>query len=63
MTFTAKAGGLLLLMNNQKDLTISPELTSKGSFVVVISKEKIQGGGGKIVKGNFVSSHHLFKDH
>ena len=36
-------------MNNQKELTVSPELTSKGSFVVVISKEEIQGGGGKIV--------------
>ena len=47
VTFSAKAGAVSLLLNNQEQVTISPELTRKGSFAVVISKEKIQGGGGK----------------
>lgn len=48
VTFSAQAAALNLLLNNQDKLTISPELTRKGSFVVVISKEKIEGGGGII---------------
>lgn len=47
VTFTAKSGAVNLLLNNQNSLSISPELTRKGSFVVVISKEKIKGVGGK----------------
>ena len=48
VTFSAQAAAQKLLLNNQDKLTISPELTRKGSFVVVISKEKIAGGGGNI---------------
>lgn len=47
VTFSAKSADLNLLLNNQDKLTISPELTLKGPFVVVISKEKIDGAGGK----------------
>ena len=47
ITFTAKSGSLNLLINNQNSLSISPELTRKGSFVVVISKEKTEDAGGK----------------
>lgn len=46
VTLSAKSADLNLLLNNQDKLTISPELTRKGSFVVVISKEKIDGAGG-----------------
>lgn len=47
LTFTAKSGAVSLLLNNQNSLTISPELTRRGSFSVVVSKEKTQGVGGK----------------
>lgn len=47
VTLTAKSGPLSLLLNNQNSLSVSPQLTRKGSFFVVISKEKIGGGGGK----------------
>lgn len=47
LTFTAKSGAINLLLNNQNSLTISPELTRRGSFSVVISKEKTQGVGGE----------------
>lgn len=50
VTFSAKAGAVSLLLNNQDQVTVSPELTRKGSFVLVISKEKINGeGGGRII--------------
>ena len=48
VTFSAKSAALSLLLNNQNSLSISPELTRKGSFTVVISKEKIDGAGGKL---------------
>ena len=53
VTFSAKAGAVSLLLNNQDQVTVSPELTRKGSFVLVISKEKINGeGGGRIIYGS-----------
>ena len=55
VTFSAKSGDLNLLLNNQDKITISPELTRKGSFVVVISKEKISGGGGNLNDQHFIS--------
>ena len=48
VTFSAQAVAQKLLLNNQDKITISPELTRKGSFVVVISKEKINGAGGNV---------------
>lgn len=48
VTFSAQAAAQKLLLNNQDKITISPELTRKGSFVVVISKEKINGAGGNV---------------
>ena len=48
VTFSAQAGAQKLLLNNQDKLPISPQLTRKGSFLVVISKEKISGAGGNI---------------
>ena len=48
VTFSAQAAAQKLLLNNQDKLTISPQLTRKGSFVVVISKEKINRAGGNI---------------
>ena len=47
VTLTAKSGPLSLLLNNQNSLSVSPQLTRQGSFVVVISKDKIEGAGGK----------------
>lgn len=47
LTFTAKSGAVSLLLNNQNSVTISPELTRRGSFSVVVSKEKTQGVGGE----------------
>ena len=48
VTFSAQAAVQKLLLNNQDKITISPELTRKGSLVVVISKEKINGAGGNV---------------
>ena len=55
VTFSAQAAAQKLLLNNQDKLTISPELTRKGSFVVIISKEKIDGAGGNISDQKIVS--------
>jgi len=55
VTFSAQAASQKLLLNNQDKLTISPQLTRKGSFVVVISKEKIDGAGGNISDQNKIS--------
>ena len=52
VTFSAQAAAQKLLLNNQDKLTISPQLTRKGSFVVVISKEEINGAGGNINRVN-----------
>ena len=48
VSFSAKSADLDLLLNNQNSLSISPELTRQGSFVVIISKEKIEGTGGEL---------------
>nr|XP_058946642.1 uncharacterized protein LOC131774603 [Pocillopora verrucosa] len=57
VTFSAKAGAVSLLLNNQDQVTVSPELTRKGSFVLVISKEKINGeGGGTSAVGTYYIS-------
>lgn len=55
VTFSAQAAAQKLLLNNQDKLTISPELTRKSSFVVLISKEKINGAGGNISDQKIIS--------